>query len=394
MQFCLCKSSNTRSQRAYCLLLIVLLASFPFTWAFAETQHSYQGQLNLWFRVPQKDPQSGENGIRYIPGIHTRVTLEDGMEIDGEASINFYLTSSRNSEKSWQESVKAHRLWGRIFSEDLEVRIGLQKINWGPGKTLRALQWFDQIDPTDHSGFTEGVKALLLRRYFEDNANLWGWILYGNQEAMGISPYITLKNQPEFGGRFQIPVVKGEAGLSFNHRRIDASLRTKDLQQEKKTENRIGFDAQWDLGLGLWFEYTLVEIEKAAPLPQQQRLGVLGIDYTFDVGNGLYTALEAMQIQDISSSPNFATPTRWTTALTQNYPLNLLDQVGLIALWNVEQKTGKMHAKWQRVQDDLIWNVALFYNVTRGKASSNDSGTSSPWTVSDRGLQVFVQYNH
>ncbi len=65
---------------------------------------------------------------------------------------------------------------------------------------------------------------------------------------------------------------------------------------------------------------------------------VLGIDYTLDFGNGLYTALEAMQIQSGSSSASTESPTQWTAALTQNYPLDLLHHVGLIALWDLKQK--------------------------------------------------------
>ena len=389
-----CKISIIRSQTIFCLLLIVLVLPFPFPLAFAESQHTYQGQLNLWLTFPQEKPQPGENGARYLPGFRTRMVLQDGMEFEGEASINLYLTSSQTSEKSWQESVKAHRLWGRIFSENLEIRLGLQKINWGPGKTLRALQWFDQIDPTDHSGFTDGVFALLVRQYFANNANLWGWILYGNQHAMGISPFTTLKYQPEFGGRVQIPVEHGEAGFTIHHRRIDASHWVEDMQEKEKTENRFGLDAQWDLGLGLWLEFTLIEIEKTKSLPQQQRHSVLGIDYTLDVGNGVFTALEAMQIQTNSPSESIETSTQWIAALTQNYPLNLLDHVGLITLWNTEQKTAKMHVNWQRVQDDLIWNVAYFYNETSVEPASGDSSSANSRIVRDRGLKLVIQYNH
>ncbi len=394
MRFCFCKSNNIHSLTVCCLFLIVLLAHFPTVSASAEFQLSYQGQMNLRLTLPLVESRPGEKGARYLPGIRSHMALEDGMEFDGEAIINFYLTSSETSEDFWQESIHAHRLWGRIFSNDSSIRLGLQKINWGPGKTLRALQWFDRIDPRDHSGFTEGVNALLVRSYFDNNANLWGWILYGNQQAMGISPHVSAKNQPEFGGRIQIPVENGEAGVSFHHRRINAGHLVENLRKEEKMENRIGLDAQWDLGPGLWFEFTYVEIAKAEPLSQRKRLSALGIDYTLDFGNGLYTALEAMQIQSGSSSATTESSTQWTAALTQNYPLDLLHHVGLIALWDIEQKTGKLHANWRRVQDDIIWNVAFYYNETIVELPTGDSGASNSRIARDRGLQLVVQYNH
>ena len=77
-------------------------------------------------------------------------------------------------------AIKAYRLWGRYTGHQFEVRVGLQKIDFGSAMMLRPLQWFDEMDPRDPLNFTTGVYGALGRYYFLNNANIWGWILYGN----------------------------------------------------------------------------------------------------------------------------------------------------------------------------------------------------------------------
>ncbi|GAI27146.1 unnamed protein product, partial [marine sediment metagenome] len=45
--------------------------------------------------------------------------------------------------------------------------------------------WFDRIDPRDPLQLTDGVYGLLLRQYFLNNANIWVWGLYGNDDLRG-----------------------------------------------------------------------------------------------------------------------------------------------------------------------------------------------------------------
>ena len=68
----------------------------------------------------------------------------------------------------------------RYSSDQFELRLGLQKINFGSASMLRPLMWFDQMDPRDPLHLTDGVWGLLARYYFLNNANIWLWGLYGN----------------------------------------------------------------------------------------------------------------------------------------------------------------------------------------------------------------------
>lgn len=137
----------------------------------------------------------------------------------------------------------------------MEVRLGLQKINFGSANMLRPLMWFDQLDPRDPLQLTDGVWGLLGRYYFLNNANLWVWGLYGNNQQKMWETGNTYSGFPELGGRFQTPVPRGELAFTYHYRKADLSEHSLLSNQPTSVgENRVGIDGKWDLGVGLWFE--------------------------------------------------------------------------------------------------------------------------------------------
>ena len=88
---------------------------------------------------------------------------------------------------------------------------------------------------------------------------------------------------PEYGGRFQTFVPKGEAAISYNFRKAGL-IESNDLSGYETPEHRIGFDLKLDLGFGLWTETTYIHKLKNIGLLTNQFLLNLGIDYTFALG--------------------------------------------------------------------------------------------------------------
>ncbi len=164
--------------------------------------------LPLWF------------GGRYIPQLNYSIELQKNRLIDFEYSANIYGNVGLDpfSKFDFDGKIKNYRAWARYSTQQFELRAGLQKINFGSASILRPLMWFDQIDPRDPLRLIASVWGILARYYFFNNANLWLWGLYGNKNLKGWEVASTSKNKPEFGGRFQMPILKGEATLSFHHR--------------------------------------------------------------------------------------------------------------------------------------------------------------------------------
>ena len=103
--------------------------------------------------------------------------------------------------------------------------------------------------------------------HFLNNANIWLWGLYGNENKKGWEFIPTNKKRPEFGGRVQYPALKGEMALSYHNREADFNQPDLDSVSQsfgKIPENKIGLDGRWDIGIGFWFEGVLQhqEIQK------------------------------------------------------------------------------------------------------------------------------------
>lgn len=198
-------------------------------------------------------------GGRYLPEINLKFTNDSVLFFDINIAANAYASSMFHPFDTFNNNVglDPYRIWARYAGKQFEFRLGLQKINFGSATLLRPLQWFDQIDPRDPLRFTNGVYGALGRYYFKNNANIWVWGLYGNEDARGFEVFPSDAKTPELGGRFQYPVPKGELALSYHYRKADLSMLSSIWSANWTVpEHKVGLDGKWDLGVGLWFEAT------------------------------------------------------------------------------------------------------------------------------------------
>jgi hypothetical protein len=147
--------------------------------------------------------------------------------------------------------------------------------------------WFDHLDPRDPLQLTDGVYGLLGRYYFQNNANAWFWVLWGNDKVRGWETIPTFRKIPEFGGRMQLPVPKGEVAVSYHHRTADLTGLFNPPVLKGSVhypEDKIGLDGKWDIGPGIWAEYSLTHsAPDTAYFQSWTKLFTLGIDYTFSI---------------------------------------------------------------------------------------------------------------
>ena len=144
-------------------------------------QFEFDGQL-LGQTSLSLDKQSFKFlGARYLPSLNFKKKTDSlssfAVQVSGNFSATRFLTPKKNNESS--SSIDPYRIWLRYQVKNWEFRAGLQKIDFGVAQLLRPIQWFNQIDPRDPLGLTNGVNGLLIRHYFKNNSNLWVWGLYG-----------------------------------------------------------------------------------------------------------------------------------------------------------------------------------------------------------------------
>jgi hypothetical protein len=332
-------------------------------------------------------------GGRYIPQLNYDLQLEKDNHIDFEASFNINGSAEFHPFDSlgtnWQ--LKPYRLWARYSSQQFEVRIGLQKINFGSASLLRPLMWFDQVDPRDPLRLTDGVWGILGRYYFLNNANIWLWVLYGNKNPKGWEFVGTNRHFPEAGGRVQIPVPAGEAALSYHYRIAD----TRNLggivpQFSEVRENRIGFDIKLDLVAGLWFEGTWVTKNKKLGIYTNQEIFNTGIDYTFGIGNGLYVVYEQLIATNDEKAFNFKNSTSFSL-LSLSYPAGLFDNISGIVYYDWKNSSAYNFLNWQKQFRNITLYIIGYWNPEDYNIPAQGSDHN---LYAGKGIQIMLVLNH
>ena len=351
------------------------------------------GQFSSWVNINNGSDFPFWGGVRYIPQLNYSTRAASVKKFDTELSANIFGSAGLHPFDTLSASgdIKPYRAWVRYSSEQLELRLGLQKINFGSASMLRPLMWFDQIDPRDPLQLTDGVWGFLLRYYFLNNANIWLWGLYGNSDRKGWEVVPVNKRIPEYGGRVQLPVNKGEIALSYHHRVADSrELGSEFNSYDKIPENRIGFDAKWDLKTGIWLEGSYTNKRRDIGIYTNQFAVNAGIDYTFSLGNGLYMAFE--QLLAAYDEKPFAFSNNIIYSLIMvNYPIGLFDRLSAIIYYNWSGETVYSFINWQKQFDKIILYVMAYWNPESLQLPAQ-SATKN--IFAGKGIQLMFVFNH
>jgi len=323
-----------------------------------------------------------------------------GVTFDAEASANAYGSCLfvSDAEADLTGDVKPYRAWVRLSTARFEARAGLQKVSFGSATVFRPMMWFDTLDPRDPLQLTDGVYALLLRFYTDGNANFWAWTMYGNDSRRGFDLAPPDTKTPEFGGRVQVPLFKGEIGATYHRRKaaIDGLVPIMDpfdpaspLPVDPVPEDRFGLDGKWDLGVGFWLEGALVhQRTPLLPAPYQTSL-TAGLDYTFALGRGLHVLAEHFRFE--SSAGAFAAgQSQDISAALVRYPLGLSDELTAIVYYDWESGHLYRIASWRRTSDDLSFTALAFWNPETQLLFPGQPGSSS---FAGTGLQLVLAYH-
>jgi hypothetical protein len=373
---------------------IILTAALSVNSIFAQDSLRFSGQFSSWLNISTKNELPLLAGGRYIPQLNLGHKTKKSSLFDSELSLNVYGTTSLHPFDSavFAGKIKPYRGWIRYSTDQFELRLGLQKINFGSAMILRPLMWFDQIDPRDPLQLTDGVWALLGRYYFLNNSNIWIWGLYGNNKPRGWEHVPGNRRIPEFGGRIQLPVPGGEAAISFNHRVADNTGMTMFTRYfEKIPEDRIGFDARWDLKAGLWVEGSWTRKGKNLELFTNQEIINAGVDYTFKVGNGLYAAYEQLLASNDQKAFTFRNVAAFSL-LSASYPVGLFDKLNGIVFYNWTDNNFYNFVSWQKQFDKIMFYIMGYWNPDTNLLPSMNSGSAGVFT--GKGIQLMFVYNH
>jgi hypothetical protein len=359
----------------------------------------FHGQLSSWGIVNDQSDSTGQLGLRYLPTLTIDKPLPGDRKIDAELSLNAYTSVplGKSLDLDASATAKPYRLWTRFKTTRFEARVGLQKLNFGSATLLRPLMWFDSVDPRDPLQITDGVYGALVRFYLPDNATIWTWGLYGNSRLKGWETSPTRDKTPEFGGRIEVPVPRGQFAFSTHHRQADLSRGLPaglTPGSDATPESRYALDGKWDLGIGVWFEGTVSHQRQPDLARPDQRALNLGADYTFGVGNGLHVLGEFFLLE---ASHGIFGPGEGAriSAASVRYPLGLLDALSGIVYLDTVRHEAYRFLSWQRSYDRWQFYVMGFWNPRQAAIQQpGQSAGAGRSPLTGRGFQVLAVFNH
>ena len=377
--------------RKTCIYIIMLM---QVSYGFSQSV-GFEGMLAGWGTLSYSEKLNGQLGARYIPQLNFESPLGDRYKIDAELSANVWASSTfwSNDSINLDEDLKPYRMWVRFSGDQFEVRAGLQKINFGSANMLRPLMWFDRIDPRDPLQLTDGTYGLLARYYFLNNANIWVWGLIGNKDPKGWEAFGSEKDRPEFGGRIQVPVFTGEIGLSYHNRSANIKLDSAIVPANVfpfAPENRLALDAKVDIGIGLWFESSIVHTDfEYLPAAYNRSLSV-GADYTLGIGNGLGLMTEVFNFS--ASDKTFGEGDGATfSALSVTYPLTIFTNLSGIVFYDWTNNDLYNFINCTFTFDKWTFYMMGFWNPDRFQVFP---GIREVNLFAGKGIQLMAVFNH
>jgi len=310
-------------------IVITLVLNFVI-FNLLQAEFRFNNEISTLINVfESKSSQKFHIRIDYKPKLDFLIYEKESFFIDSEFIGSFYYNYIANDEEKFsKKDGELYRGWGRISSDQSELRIGRQKINFGPAKLLRGLKWFDKIDPRDPQHNTSGVDAMLFRYYFLNNTNIWLWSILSDSKLKGNESIPSKKDAVEFGGRIQYPFEYCESALSFHSRKMEIN------GNKTSRENRIGFDARWDNILGYWTEISVGIFDRSSSLSKFSKYICIGADYTIPLWNSFYILAEH-SFYSTSDNEFFSSDLEIkASALSVDYSLSMLSRISSIVFYN------------------------------------------------------------
>jgi hypothetical protein len=379
------------------LFFVIVILSFQLKGQNEDTKFhdslQFQGQLSPVMNFNNGNELPLLVSGRYIPQLNYSIFLKNSRLIDFEYAANFYgdIQTDPFTEADFYGKIKNYRAWARYSAQQFELRAGLQKINFGSASMLRPLMWFDQVDPRDPLGLTDGVWGVLGRYYFLNNANIWLWGLYGNKNPSGWEIVGTTKNKIELGGRVQLPITIGEMAFSYHQRKADFSEISPEFSAYNDIpDHKIGFDTKLDVVVGLWLEAVWVFKGADLGMYKNQEIINIGTDYTFGVGNGLSATFEQLVMSYDEKAFSFENVTSFSL-LNVSYPIGMFDNLSAIIYYNWTDNKAYNYINWQKQFNKITFYAMAYWNPDVYKIPTQNNEQN---LFAGKGIQLMFVFNH
>jgi len=325
--------------------------------------------------IPSSWP-SYESRLSYIPTLSIRQNLSISSLLDGEWA--YHLKRNYAGDSLYNKIEKNHRFWIRFSNQKLEVRLGLQKLIFGPTQILRPLSWFDTFDVKDPTRQTDGVNALRVKWFPSNNISVWSWLI-NSDSWLANNNLETLS----LGGRAELSSSIGEMGLTFH---FDPKNSKPAIEQIgvpiDRSQSRLGLDYRFDGFIGFWNESTLIKSEESEII-----LSTIGADYTIPISNGILVMTETMYVLNKYENQNYS-------VIMASVPIGIIHMAIYISQFDWIENKEYHYFRWSSVFDSYSLNMIVSLNPKRDQYNMLESAFPNSLTGFGAGIQFMFIYNH
>ena len=305
----------------------ILLLLWPVQlWAF---DWQYEGRLRLssqYLFDPPAARSHFDNEVELRTGFVGTVLEYNDWTLDYEVVGDLLYTGGVREESGLAEEYDAElfRGWLRLEKGNFKIRGGRQQILFGSGVLFRPLGFFDTRNVSGIIPLTRGVDGVRTTYFLSDTSLVEGWAVSTDLDSHAI---IGLRGERQFGLL--------EAGAVLQYHPVTDLLFLPEFNQELV---QMGYHLKGEKEIGFWNESRLdIELnKKGSPVRFDT---VFGIDYTFDLGQGLHVLLEYF----------LTTQEKQFTQLDLKGD-RLIQEVGL----QLDQPIGI----------EIVWRAFIFYDVS------------------------------
>ena len=258
--------------------------------------------------------------VKYLPDINQDIITLNTVIMDVFAAYDLDYRILKKQKAVGEIDGNIHRLGFRATNDKFEFVLGKQKINFGEAQVLRVINWYDTVDYFDISSYTQGTWSILTKFYPDWESALWGWYNKTNTHESDSDFEFNKIEECDFGFRYERDFSKFSSGLSFEKIGRDSSI------QGRYKGRKFAFDLKVDTYIGLWTEMQRYTVEKSDMFEEarQNTCVMTGADYTFPIGNGLYTMTEYRLSSDFQKKASDFCKSSEDVCLVLDYPISIM----------------------------------------------------------------------
>ncbi len=260
------------------LLLTFSLLSNSVLWAFDT---NFEGRFVAGSQLVFDSPsfhKDFDNELELRLGLLGNLIEKEQWVLDYELTADARQMDGPSVQSSLrpETDVDFFRAWLRLDNGNFKIRGGRQKILFGSGAIYRPLGFFDTRNVSGVVPQTRGVDGVRVTQFQSDTALIEGWLVPAKKNDALI-----------VGIRGEMILDDAEVGAVFQyHPESDLD----DLPGFNQEMIQMGYHIKGEKELGFWNESRLdVEMKPSSPLRFDT---VLGVDYTFSIGEGLHVLAE------------------------------------------------------------------------------------------------------